>query len=82
MTTPNENEMQKTFQRAVADIASLADWIECELERAEMDAEQGDIKCSDVGTLVDVRRRLVETLSFFSGVKRSEIQRNLDEMQM
>jgi len=80
MTTQNNKQrMMDAFKRAQADIASLADWIECELEKCDDDDE---VSWASVGSLEHVRENLIETLAFFSGFERSEIQRNLDELHM
>lgn len=76
---PNTKRMMDAFKRAQADIASLADWIECELEKFENDDE---VSWASVGSLESVREQLVETLAFFSGVEQAEIQRSLDELHM
>jgi len=72
----NTKRMTDAFKRAKADVASLADWIECELDKQE--GEQ--ISWASVGSLEYVREQLIETLAFFSGVEPSEIQRSLDEL--
>jgi len=78
-TAPNKQRMMDAFKRAQADIASLADWIECELEKSEGDDE---VSWASVGSLEHVREQLLETLAFFSGVDQAEIQRSLDELHM
>ncbi len=75
-TQPNAKRMMDAFKRARADIASLADWIECELDK--QDGQQ--ITWASVGTLEHARENLIETLASFSGVEQSEIQRSLDEL--
>ena len=75
----NTQRMMDAFKRAQADIASLADWIECELEKYEDDDE---VTWASVGSLEHVRENLIETLAFFSGVEQSEIKRSLDELHM
>ena len=77
-TTPNNQRMMDAFKRAQADIASLADWIECELEKSD----DADVTWASVGSLESVRDQLTETLAFFSGFEKSEIQRSLDELHM
>ena len=81
-TQNNTQRMMDAFKRAQADIASLADWIECELERAENDAESGKVTWADVGTAEFTKEKLIEALSHFSGVEPGEIQRSLDELHM
>ena len=76
-TAPNKQRMMDAFKRAQADIASLADWIECELDK-----DGDEVTWASVGSLEHVREQLVETLAFFSGVEQSEIQRSLDELHM
>jgi len=72
----NTKRMTDAFKRAKADVASLADWIECELDK-----QRGkQISWASVGSLEYVREQLIETLAFFSGVEPSEIQRSLDEL--
>ena len=79
MATPqNKQRMMNAFKRASADIASLADWIECELDKDSDD----EVTWASVGSLEHVRENLMETLAFFSGVEQSEIQRSLDELHM
>ena len=70
--------MMDAFKRAQADIASLADWIECELQKHD----DQKVAWATVGSLEHVREQLIETLAFFSGVEQSEIQRSLDELHM
>ena len=80
MTTQNNKQrMMDAFKRAQADIASLADWIECELEKYDDDDE---VSWASVGSLEHVRENLIETLAFFSGVEQAEIKRSLDELHM
>jgi len=79
MTTQNNKQpVCDALKRARADIASLTDWIECELEKHDGD----EVAWADVNTLEFVREHLVETLERFSGVSRAEIQRSLDELHM
>ena len=80
MATQNNNtqRMMDAFKRAQADIASLADWIECELEKYD----DGEVTWASIGSLEHVRENLIETLAFFSGVEQSEIKRSLDELRM
>ncbi|MFO7858789.1 MAG: hypothetical protein R6V11_07700, partial [Ectothiorhodospiraceae bacterium] len=70
--TTNTQRMLEAYKRAQADIASLTDWFECELEKLDDDSEP---TWAAVGTLAEVRERLIETLAFFSGVEQDEIQR-------
>ena len=72
--TPQEN----ACRRAQADIASLTDWIECELEKLD----NNKVAWADVNTLEFVREHLIETLERFSGISQTEIKRNLDELHM
>ncbi len=77
-TQPNTKRMMDAFRRAQADIASLADWIECELDKESAD----EVTWASVGSLEHVRENLIETLALLSGVNQSEIQRSLDELHM
>jgi len=77
MTTNTINQnVLAAYKRARADIASLADWSDCELEKYD-DAE---VTWATVGSLGYIRDQLMETLESFSSVPRTEIQRNLDEL--
>jgi len=78
-TQNNTQRMMDAFKRAQADIASLADWIECELDKYDDD---GEVSWASVGSLEHVREQLIETLAFFSGVDQAEIKRSLDELHM
>ena len=77
-TQPNTQRMMDALKRAQTDIASLADWIECELEKQDGQ----NVTWASVGSLEHVRENLIETLAFFSGVDQPEIQRSLDELRM
>jgi hypothetical protein len=77
-TQNNTQRMMDAFRRAQADIASLADWIECELEKHD----DQQVTWATIGSLEHVREQLIETLAFFSGVEQSEIKRSLDELHM
>ncbi len=78
-TQNNTQRMKDAFKRAQADIASLTDWIECELDKY---ADDDEVTWASVGSLEDARDRLVETLAIFSGVEHPEIKRSLDELHM
>jgi len=79
MTTPNTTQRKMdAFKRVQAEIASMTDWIECELEKYD-DAE---VTWASVGSLEHVRENLIETLAFFSGFEQREIRRSLDELHM
>lgn len=73
---PNTKRMMDALKRARADIASLTDWLECELDK--QNDEQ--VTWATVGSLEHVRENLIETLAFFFGVEQPEIQRSLDEL--
>lgn len=71
-------DVLRAFDRARADIASVADWIDCELQTFEDGTDE--ITWATVGTVAHVREKLIETLEFLSGVSQPEIQRSLDEL--
>ena len=80
----NENAKAKTNQsaldalkRARADVASLTDWLECELQKQTDE----NVTWATVGTLEHVRENLIETLAFFSGFDEAEIKRSLEELR-
>jgi uncharacterized pyridoxal phosphate-containing UPF0001 family protein len=79
MTKTNAQQMQDAYQRTRAEIASLADWLECELEKFD---ENEELDWASVGSLQHVKENLLVTLEFLSGTDRDEIQRNLDELRM
>ena len=72
----NKQAVIDALKRARADVASLTDWLECELEKQNDD----EVTWGTVGTLEHVRANLIETLAFFSGIDESEIKRSLDEL--
>ncbi len=74
--TKHKNAIGAAFDRARGDIASLADWIELELEKSDA----GEVTWASVGSLEHVRELMMETLAFFSDTEVREIQRNLDEV--
>ena len=77
MTTQKTNpSITDAIQRARTDIASLADWLELELDK-QRDAAP---TWGDVNALEHVREDLTETLAFFSGVEEAQIKRSLDEL--
>lgn len=75
-TNTNNQNVLVAYKRAQADIASLADWIECELDKYD----DTEVTWATVGSLEYVRNNLMETLESFSSIPRTEIQRNLDEL--
>ena len=77
-TQSNKNQMMDALKRTRTDIASLADWLECELQKQSDE----DATWATVGSLKHVREKLIETLAFFSGFEQPEIQRSLDELHM
>jgi len=75
-TQKNKQPVIDALMRARADVASLTDWLECELQKQTDE----DVTWATVGTLEHVRENLIETLAFFSGIDESEIKRSLDEL--
>ena len=61
-----------------AEIASLLDWMELELEK---DEEQ-PATWPGVGSLTKVKADLMDTLEFFSGASKGAIQENLDDLHL
>lgn len=64
-------------KRTLAEIASLVDWFECELDKQDA----SEATWPRLGTLTEVRERLMDALALFSGFDRAEIQRSLDELR-
>jgi hypothetical protein len=75
-TSQNKQPAIDALKRARADVASLTDWLECELQK-QIDE---NVTWATVGTLEHVRANLIETLAFFSDIDESEIKRSLDEL--
>ncbi|MCK6486236.1 MAG: hypothetical protein L6R00_19110 [Phycisphaerae bacterium] len=65
-------------KRTLAEIASLIDWFECELAKQD---DEPEATWPRLGTLTEVRERLMDALALFSGFDRAEIQRSLDELR-
>ena len=77
MTTEQaRDDLTERCKRARADIASLLDWMECELEKDEA----GEPTWGTLGSLDHVRDDLKNVLAMFSGVEVPEIERSLDEL--
>ncbi|HNO80365.1 MAG TPA: hypothetical protein PKN33_20145 [Phycisphaerae bacterium] len=77
MTKPQNNQPAlDALKRARADVASLTDWLERELQKQTDE----NVTWGTVGTFEHVRDNLIETLAFFSGIDESEIKRSLDEL--
>ena len=75
----DEHHHQPTIdaiQRARAEIASLADWLELELHKHDAQPATWAM----VNSLESVRDQLLGTLAFFSGIDETQIQRSLDEL--
>ena len=69
---------EKAYTRMQAEIASLLDWLECELTK---DADE-EITWSSFTGLAKVKQDLKETLEFISNVPTDQIERSLDELHM
>ena len=67
---------EKAYKRMQAEIASLLDWIECELTK---DADE-EITWASFGSLAKVKQDLKETLEFLSNVPTDQIERSLEEL--
>ena len=75
MNATNEQQLTDALKRARADVASLTDWIEMELEgQAELPSNWGT-----VGNLNAAKERLIEALEFISPASDAEIRRCLDD---
>ena len=73
-----ENTDVKTAHGSVKnDIANLLGWFECELDK-----EPADLNWGHVGSLNHIRKSLVETLSFMSGIEENIIKDGLAEAQI
>lgn len=63
------------YKKAKFDIANLLGWFECELGK-----ELKEVDWSHVGSLIEVRRELIQTLAFLSGFEEKQIQQSLEEL--
>ena len=61
-----------------AEIASLLDWMELELQKDE----ERPATWPGVGSLTKVKDDLMDTLEFLSGVSKDAIQENLDDLNL
>jgi len=76
--TAKDRTATEAYTERRRDIASILDWIECELEK---DAD-GEITWDSVASIGVVKQRLKENLTFLSGASGAEIERNLEELRM
>ena len=72
----NQKQLMDQYQRTRADIASLLDWFDCELNKT---TEQ-DINWATLGTLNHVRHELKQLLASLSGIDVKLIEESLDEI--
>jgi hypothetical protein len=73
-----ENQDVKTaYETAKSDIASLLGFFECELGK-----EPKNLNWVHVEELRYIRKSLMETLSFMSGIEVSEIENTLEESRL
>ena len=70
----NDAKLKTAHESAKADIANLLGWFECELDK-----EPADLNWGHVGSLSHIRKNLVETLSFMSGIEENMIKDGLAE---
>ncbi|MCK6483038.1 MAG: hypothetical protein L6R00_02750 [Phycisphaerae bacterium] len=73
----NGNDATAASRQVQAEIGSLVDWFECELAKQD----ESEATWPRLGTLTEVRERLMDALALFSGFDRAEIQRSLDELR-
>ena len=70
-----------TYSRHAADIASILEWIADEVEvredRFKREADNWDL----AGDMAEIRKRLVQTLAFLSGIDERAIDRELEDLR-
>jgi hypothetical protein len=76
MTAAKNNNANEVYQTAKNDIANLMGFVTNELTKPH-----DEITWSQVGSLQHVRRNLIETLSFLSGIEERSIEETLKDMQ-
>ena len=69
-------DVKTAHESAKADIANLLGWFECELDK-----QPADLNWGHVGSLNHIRKNLVETLSFMSGIEENIITDGLAEAE-
>lgn len=67
------NDVKTQYENAKEDIANLLGFFECELEK-----QPEKIDWSHVGTLLHIRKNLIESLSFLSGFDPEGIEETLE----
>ena len=71
-------DIDAKYKRLQAEVGSLLQWMQDEL-----DAERAEpLTWATIGTLVETRSQLKNTLAFLSGVGHREIEQALDELSM
>lgn len=70
----NDELLKKSYANTKADIANLLGWFDCELEK-----EPEKLNWAHVGSLSETRTKLIETLSFISGLEPDLIKDGLAE---
>ena len=76
MTTTENNNANEAYQIAKNDIANLMGFVTNELTKPH-----DEITWGHAGNLQHVRRNLIETLSFLSGIEERSIEETLKDMQ-
>lgn len=70
-------DAKKAYEDARSDIANLLGFFECELDK-----KPAEVNWAHAGSLLKIRRDLIETLSFMSGIETKEIENTLEETRM
>lgn len=72
-----KQELDVQFNESKKDISNLLGWFECELEK-----QPDNLNWGHLGSLNEVKKNLIETLAFFSGLDRDMIVDALIESRM
>lgn len=75
MTKYHQNQVKEALQDTKEDVARLLDFFQMELDKIN----RKEASWPTVGSLTEVRKQLIETLSFMSGFKTEEIENTLLE---
>ena len=77
-----QDETMKAYRQGQADIATIIDWIQMELETHEQNAIDEDDPWACTIELGLVKDQLKRVLAELSGVEDKEIERSLQELRM
>jgi hypothetical protein len=74
MENAETTKVKAEYAKAKSEIANLMGFFECELAK-----EPKEVNWGHIGSLYHIRRNLLETLSFMSGIEIKHIENTLEE---